>query len=167
MSESTKDMQGEVTKSTADHPGETAMGVAARLWCESETEHINMEPALAMAFARKVRGYHDLIESAWGIIANAGWGNWEKESVEWREAATRWREKYHAMLDEDLIAVLAVHAVEDRGYEATVPLERQAPREVREGPCPHCGHSGLTAQPNGEIWCRECYGRVWSPETTT
>lgn len=41
----------------------------------------------------------DLIESAWGLIANAGGGDWTKESDEWRAAAERWRERYHAALD--------------------------------------------------------------------
>lgn len=40
-------------------------------------------------------GSEDLLEWAWGIIANAGGGNWELESQEWREAAARWRDAYH------------------------------------------------------------------------
>jgi len=36
----------------------------------------------------------NLLESAWGIIANAGYGNWEVETSEWQEAAARWRERY-------------------------------------------------------------------------
>lgn len=40
-------------------------------------------------------GSADLLEWAWGIIANAGGGNWELESQEWREAAARWRDTYH------------------------------------------------------------------------
>lgn len=39
-----------------------------------------------------------LSELAWGLIANAGEGNWERESDEWRKAAEHWREKYHASL---------------------------------------------------------------------
>ncbi len=39
-------------------------------------------------------GSADLLEWAWGIIANAGGGNWELESPEWREAASRWRDAY-------------------------------------------------------------------------
>jgi len=35
------------------------------------------------------------LEWAWGIIANAGGGDWEKESREWQEAATKWRDAYH------------------------------------------------------------------------
>lgn len=40
-------------------------------------------------------GSADLLEWAWGIIANAGGGNWELESQGWREAAARWRDAYH------------------------------------------------------------------------
>ena len=41
----------------------------------------------------------NLIESAWGIIANAGGGNWDRETAEWRGAAERWRDEFHAWLD--------------------------------------------------------------------
>ena len=37
---------------------------------------------------------NDPILAAWGIIANAGGGNWDNESAEWRACAERWRERY-------------------------------------------------------------------------
>lgn len=40
----------------------------------------------------------DLLEEAWGIIANAGGGNWDKETSEWQEASKRFREKYFKVL---------------------------------------------------------------------
>ena len=40
----------------------------------------------------------ELLQLAWGIIANAGGGDWTRETPEWREAAVRWREGYHAMI---------------------------------------------------------------------
>jgi hypothetical protein len=40
----------------------------------------------------------DLLELAWGIIANAGGGNWERESKEWQDAAVKWRDAYHGSL---------------------------------------------------------------------
>lgn len=40
----------------------------------------------------------DLTEAAWGIIANAGGGDWTKETPEWQKAATRWRDAYHETL---------------------------------------------------------------------
>lgn len=42
----------------------------------------------------------DALETAWGIIANVSGGDWDKQSKEWQNAATRWRdEAWHAWLD--------------------------------------------------------------------
>lgn len=38
------------------------------------------------------------LEMAWTIIANAGGGDWKKESSEWQEAAAKWRDRYHALM---------------------------------------------------------------------
>ena len=40
-----------------------------------------------------------LAEAAWGVIANAGNGDWTRETEEWRAAAATWREMYHEQLD--------------------------------------------------------------------
>lgn len=40
----------------------------------------------------------ELLELAWGLIANAQGGNWDAASPEWREAAERWRDRYHEVL---------------------------------------------------------------------
>lgn len=38
---------------------------------------------------------------AWGLIANAGQGDWAREGNEWQEAALRWRDKdWHPFLDD-------------------------------------------------------------------
>ena len=37
----------------------------------------------------------ELAELAWGIIANANGGDWDKANTDWREAAERWRDRYH------------------------------------------------------------------------
>lgn len=34
----------------------------------------------------------EALELAWGVIANAGGGDWSKETPEWQEAAARWRD---------------------------------------------------------------------------
>jgi len=47
---------------------------------------------------QNAKGIGDLNEIAWGIIANVSGGDWSKQSAEWREAAERWRDKYHASL---------------------------------------------------------------------
>ena len=41
---------------------------------------------------------HDLFESAWGLIANAYEGDWLSAPDEWREAAERWRDKFHEVV---------------------------------------------------------------------
>lgn len=55
------------------------------------------------AFGRKVLadeiGVGDLLIHAWGVIVNAGGGDWTQETEEWREAALRWRDLFHAYLD--------------------------------------------------------------------
>ena len=44
----------------------------------------------------KMGDQDDLLEAAWGIIANANGGDWNKASPEWRDAAEKWRDRYHA-----------------------------------------------------------------------
>ena len=41
----------------------------------------------------------DLIEAAWGLIANANGGDWSSATDEWREAAEQWRDGFHDWLD--------------------------------------------------------------------
>ena len=50
------------------------------------------------AYANNLLG---LAEIAWGVIANVGQGNWLTQTDEWREAAQRWRDAYHAALAAD------------------------------------------------------------------
>jgi len=38
----------------------------------------------------------ELLEAAWGIIANAYGGDWDKaQHPDWKQAAERWRDNYH------------------------------------------------------------------------
>jgi hypothetical protein len=39
-----------------------------------------------------------LLMLAWGLIANAGGGNWDNETPEWRKEAQRWRDDFHRRL---------------------------------------------------------------------
>ena len=41
---------------------------------------------------------HDLVEYAWGIIANASGSNWTLETEDWQKAAAKWRDQYHEYL---------------------------------------------------------------------
>ena len=42
----------------------------------------------------------DLIEYAWGIIANVSGGDWDSQAETWRYAAEKWRDQYHELLSE-------------------------------------------------------------------
>lgn len=44
----------------------------------------------------EIEKLRDLAEAAWGIIANAHGGDWNKESDDWRVAAEKWRDRYNA-----------------------------------------------------------------------
>lgn len=44
---------------------------------------------------------NELLEFAWGIIANVSEGSWSKQPSYWQEAAERWREEYFAELHLD------------------------------------------------------------------
>lgn len=40
----------------------------------------------------------DLLEEAWGLIANSYDGDWPTAPRDWHAAAVRWRDKYHKTL---------------------------------------------------------------------
>lgn len=44
---------------------------------------------------------NNMLEAAWGIIANAFHGDWDQATPQWREAAENWRDAYHRTLDGD------------------------------------------------------------------
>ena len=44
---------------------------------------------------RWARERHELLEYAWTIIANAGGGDWGKETKDWQDAAAKFRNQYH------------------------------------------------------------------------
>jgi hypothetical protein len=62
----------------------------------------------------------DLVEAAWGLVANAWGGEWSQASEMWRDAATHWRAAYHESLRSE-----NPRAVENRQYrympEARLP----------------------------------------------
>ena len=47
---------------------------------------------------RPAEPHMDLLDAAWGVIANAGWDDCAK-TTGWQEAAVRWRDDYHRWLD--------------------------------------------------------------------
>lgn len=72
---------------------------AARIRKEFEEAHRGKVDTIllppGMELKRIDDGADDLIEYAWGIIANAWGGDWSKASVDWQDAAKKWRDRYH------------------------------------------------------------------------
>ena len=50
--------------------------------------------ALADERQRVWKNTDDALDFAWGIIANVSSGDWTKQTPEWQEAATKWRDAY-------------------------------------------------------------------------
>ena len=78
-----------------------ALQIAARCWCTEKTQDRVMDPELAEEFAKVIETFANRLEYAWTVIANAGGGDWTKETKDWQEAAARFRdEDWHATCDE-------------------------------------------------------------------
>lgn len=45
-----------------------------------------------------MRAPMELLSRAWGIIANAGEGDWTEETKEWAQTARQWKDDYHKWL---------------------------------------------------------------------
>jgi hypothetical protein len=82
-----------LNKAEEKEPCKAAIYAAAQVWCDPEVENYTMDSKLAMAVARRIAPIIDAVELAWGLIANAGEGNWEKENSDWVKAARRWRDE--------------------------------------------------------------------------
>lgn len=83
----------------------------------------------------------DQLELAWGLIANAGGGDWKTQ--EWQDAAVRWRESYHGIIDasvpmgrvetrDELQKRVTAWAVECFGEEEATSLPQRALRLLEE-----------------------------------
>lgn len=111
-----------------EHLRSVVTEAVAQAWCVEPNTSKTMDPDLATTIIENVvarvgpmmtllRIYHsqevdladkvmahdskvsEACEVAWGIIANAGGGDWTKETAEWQEAAARWRdEHWHPLL---------------------------------------------------------------------
>lgn len=64
-------------------------------WMQHAYEEIIDLPVYLKRAKEEAEKLEEMLHSAWGVIANAGAGNWELESQEWRAAAEVWRDKYH------------------------------------------------------------------------
>jgi hypothetical protein len=78
-----------------------AVEIAIQCWRTPETGSKVMDRDLATAFAQAITPLLERIEElekseelAWGIIANAHGGDWDKASDIWRDAAVRWRDAF-------------------------------------------------------------------------
>lgn len=100
----------------AYHSSEGGVEQARRVE-ELEDELVALLRASSSAEPREPERVTDLEESAWGLIANANEGNWEAAHPEWKDAAIRWREAYHAKLrapQADAVGQAEVKAVQER-----------------------------------------------------
>jgi len=43
----------------------------------------------------------EVLHEAWTLIANVSGGDWTQQSEEWQEAAARWRDRFHDVLDRE------------------------------------------------------------------
>jgi hypothetical protein len=89
------------------------------------------------------------LELAWGLIANAYGGDWDKASDEWREAATRWRdEHWHGFLNDARPPVATEPLVhcwnEPEGGGSTCLL-----LEGHDGPCEYTSDSEIRVRFDG------------------
>jgi len=92
----------------------------------------------------------DLLEAAWGIIANAYGGDWDKSHKEWHEAAIRWRDKWHALrFPKEYKLADAPAACETRSEEEQLDNLRQAIEETPE--LPRCAHGSALMDGAGEL----------------
>lgn len=73
---------------------------AAELGCTMPNAHFKdlLTVIYAKAKERPKSEFAGLLHTAWGIIANANRGDWTKAEPDWKEAAARWRDEYHAFL---------------------------------------------------------------------
>ncbi len=46
------------------------------------------------------RAWADLCNYGWTIICNVSEGDWTKQPEQWQDAAARFRDEYHALLDQ-------------------------------------------------------------------
>lgn len=83
-------------------------------------------------------------ELAWGIIANAYGGTWDRAPKDWRRAACAWRdEHYHPALDrlraEKAPGAAAPEGERDADVAAIVDAAFARARSEGPKPCPACG----------------------------
>jgi len=73
--------------------------VAANLWTDPTTSHCVVELEVAELAAQKFDHLFDLLEEAWGVIANVGvhGDSWKGQHPDWVAAAKKFRDGYNAI----------------------------------------------------------------------
>lgn len=71
--------------------------VAAMLSSDANNQIVALERG-EKPFVGRVRDLIELAEIGWGVIANAGGGNWSGETAEWQVAAHGYRERFHKLI---------------------------------------------------------------------
>lgn len=87
------------------------------------------------------------VEEAWGVIANAGGGDWSTQKTDWQRAASRWRDnRYHPMIME--VGIIATNVEAGRTSQGEIvivpgttgPTQGSVPRDPKD---PHgCRFAG-------------------------
>jgi len=83
----------------------------------------------------EIRIGESLLETAWGIIANASGGNWALETPEWQAAAARWRDGYHSKNS------VGVTLCENPGCAGALKPLYDALQGIKDRICVRCGES--------------------------
>jgi hypothetical protein len=92
----------------------------------------------------------DAAEMLWTVVANAGGGDWDKESKDWQEAAARWRDNYFAVLERIKSAPSSARSVAAARIEQT---------DLYASYANHCAIRGKVAL-TFHSWKRESQKRV-------
>lgn len=73
----------------------------------------------------------DLLELAWGLLANVSGGDWHQQTPTWHGAVIAWRDDWHRYLDARRKGAL-VDATPASWYQAEIERLRKANRELQE-----------------------------------
>lgn len=78
----------------------------------------------------------DFAEWGWSIIANAGGGDWNKESPDWQKAAAQYRDDFHNTIRHLPESEESFHQIMRLLKDAKLPHGRCQPRSDKA--CTHC-----------------------------
>jgi hypothetical protein len=110
-------------------------------------------PEVVGELIAELRKAQDHLEIAWGVIANAGvsLGDWSSMTPEWREAAEKWRDRWHEMLSANAAG---------QGAAKPYPAPACSASDPRIYACDHCGRLRNVAE-GGNIFtlCDECWDK--------